>query len=130
MKNLKEKFEEQIDISRNRVKTLVSEYGDKIVGEISLRQIYSGMRGMLSMVTETSKLDPDEGIRFRGYSLSEIQDVLPRAKDSNQPLPEGMFYLMLMGELPTEDDVKLLSLELEKRSNVSNYVFSVINDLH
>ena len=116
MKNLKIKFEEKIDQSRQRVKTLVSEYGDKIVGEISLRQIYSGMRGMLSMVTETSKLDPNEGIRFRGYSLPEIQDVLPRAKDSNQPLPEGMFYLMLIGELPTDQDVKLISLELEKRS--------------
>ena len=69
MKKLKQKFEEQINQSRIRVKELVSNYGDKIVGEISLRQIYSGMRGMLSMVTETSKLDPDEGIRFRGYSL-------------------------------------------------------------
>ncbi|MAZ55889.1 MAG: citrate (Si)-synthase, eukaryotic [Flavobacteriales bacterium] len=129
MKNLKIKFEEKIDQSRQRVKTLVSEYGDKIVGEISLRQIYSGMRGMLSMVTETSKLDPNEGIRFRGYSLPEIQDVLPRAKDSNQPLPEGMFYLMLIGELPTDQDVKLISSELEKRSDVPNYVFNVINDL-
>ena len=129
MKNLKLKFEEKIDQSRQRVKTLVNEYGDKIVGEISLRQIYSGMRGMLSMVTETSKLDSNEGIRFRGYSLPEIQDVLPRAKGSNQPLPEGMFYLMLIGELPTDDDVKLISLELEKRSDVPNYVFNVINDL-
>tara|TARA_B100000579_G_scaffold214240_1_gene175172 strand:+ start:2519 stop:3829 length:1311 start_codon:yes stop_codon:yes gene_type:complete len=129
MKNLKEKFEEKIDESRNRVKNLVNEYGDKIVGEISLRQIYSGMRGMLSMVTETSKLDPNEGIRFRGYSLPEIQDVLPRAKNSNQPLPEGMFYLMLIGELPTEEDVRLISLELEKRAFVSEYVFNVINNL-
>ena len=129
MKKLKQKFEEQINQSRIRVKELVSNYGDKIVGEISLRQIYSGMRGMLSMVTETSKLDPDEGIRFRGYSLPEIQDVLPRAKGSNQPLPEGMFYLMLIGELPSEQDVKLISLELEERSSVPNYVFDVINNL-
>ncbi|MBE37387.1 MAG: citrate (Si)-synthase, eukaryotic [Flavobacteriales bacterium] len=129
MKNLKEKFEAKIPNSRSRVQTLVKDYGDKIVGEISLRQIYSGMRGMLSMVTETSKLDPNEGIRFRGYSLPEIQDVLPRAAGSNQPLPEGMFYLMLIGELPTEADVKLISQELEKRSDVSEYVFSVINNL-
>ena len=129
MKKLKQKFEEQINQSRIRVKELVSNYGDKIVGEISLRQIYSGMRGMLSMVTETSKLDPDEGIRFRGYSLPEIQDVLPRAKGSNQPLPEGMFYLMLIGELPSDQDVKLISLELEKRSSVPDYVFGVINNL-
>ena len=129
MKKLKQKFEEQINQSRIRVKELVSNYGDKIVGEISLRQIYSGMRGMLSMVTETSKLDPDEGIRFRGYSLPEIQDVLPRAKGSNQPLPEGMFYLMLIGELPSDQDVKLISLELEERSSVPDYVFDVINNL-
>ncbi|MAQ32122.1 MAG: citrate (Si)-synthase, eukaryotic [Flavobacteriales bacterium] len=129
MKKLKQKFEEKINESRIRVKELVSNYGDKVVGEISLRQIYSGMRGMLSMVTETSKLDPDEGIRFRGYSLPEIQDVLPRAKGSNQPLPEGMFYLMLIGELPTEKDVKLISVELEERSIVPNYVFDVINNL-
>ncbi len=129
MKKLKQKFEEQINQSRIQVKELVSNYGDKIVGEISLRQIYSGMRGMLSMVTETSKLDPDEGIRFRGYSLPEIQDVLPRAKGSNQPLPEGMFYLMLIGKLPSDQDVKLISLELEKRSSVPDYVFDVINNL-
>ena len=129
MKSLKEKFEEQVNESRNRVKNLVAEYGDKIVGEISLRQIYSGMRGMLSMVTETSKLDPNEGIRFRGYSLPEIQDVLPRAKGSNQPLPEGMFYLMLIGSLPNDNDVKNISNELENRSSVPDYVFNVINDL-
>ena len=129
MKNLKEKFEDQINDSRDRVKNLVTEYGDKIVGEISLRQIYSGMRGMLSMVTETSKLDPNEGIRFRGYSLPEIQDVLPRAKGSNQPLPEGMFYLMLIGDLPDDNDVKHISLELESRSDIPDYVFNVINDL-
>jgi len=129
MKDLKKKFEKKINNSRLKIKDLVSEYGDKVVGEISLRQIYSGMRGMLSMVTETSKLDPNEGIRFRGYSLPEIQDMLPRSKGSNQPLPEGMFYLMLIGELPNQKDVELISLELEKRSCVPDFVFDVINRL-
>lgn len=129
MKNLKDKYRDKINPSRMEVKNLISDYGDKVVGEINLRQIYSGMRGMLSMVTETSKLDPDEGIRFRGYSLPEIQDLLPRAKGSNQPLPEGMFYLMLLGELPTDHDVKLLSQELESRSSVPKYVFDSINKL-
>ena len=129
MKTLKQKFADKINDSRNRVQTLVHDYGDKIIGEINLRQIYSGMRGMLSMVTETSKLDPNEGIRFRGYSIPEIQDLLPRASNSNQPLPEGMFYLMLIGELPNEQDVQLISNELEKRSFVPDYVYNVINNL-
>ena len=78
MSSLKKKFEEQLSQSRIKVKNFVSDYGDKVIGEINLRQLYSGMRGMLSMITETSKLDPNEGIRFRGYTLPEIQDVLPR----------------------------------------------------
>ena len=97
MKTLKEKFENKIEPARSQVKQLINDFGDRVVGDISLRQIYSGMRGMLSMITETSKLDPNEGIRFRGYSLPELQDLLPRAKDSSQPLPEGMFYLMFLG---------------------------------
>ena len=129
MKTLKQKFADKINDSRTRVQTLVHDYGDKIIGEINLRQIYSGMRGMLSMVTETSKLDPNEGIRFRGYSIPEIQDLLPRASNSNQPLPEGMFYLMLIGELPNEKDVQLISNELEQRSFVPDYVYNVIKNL-
>ncbi len=129
MKTLKEKFENKIEPARSQVKQLINDFGDRVVGDISLRQIYSGMRGMLSMITETSKLDPNEGIRFRGYSLPELQDLLPRAKDSSQPLPEGMFYLMLIGDLPTNRDVQLISTELEHRSSVPSYVFDVINDL-
>jgi citrate synthase len=31
-------------------------------------------------VTETSLLDAQEGIRFRGYSIPELQEKLPKAK--------------------------------------------------
>ena len=66
-----------------------------MIGDIKLRQIYSGMRGMISMVTETSKLDPEDGIKFRGYSLDELLDLLPTYNGGKQPMPEGIFYLML-----------------------------------
>ena len=46
-------------------------HGDMKMGEITVAQVYQGMRGMLGMVTETSKLDAEEGIRFRGYSIPE-----------------------------------------------------------
>jgi len=44
--------------------------------------MYGGMRGIRGLVTETSVLDPDEGIRFRGYSIPECQKLLPRGKIS------------------------------------------------
>lgn len=44
---------------------------------------------MKGMVTETSVLDPEEGIRFRGYSIPECQKLLPKAKGGEEPIPEG-----------------------------------------
>jgi citrate synthase len=71
-------------------------------------------------------LDPQEGIRFRGYSIPELQEKLPHAAGGGEPLPEGLFYLMLMGELPTEKDVQELSANWQRRSHVPNYVFDAI----
>lgn len=48
---------------------------------------------------ETSLLDPEEGIRFRGYSIPELQKMLPGAKPGGEPLPEGLLWLLLTGDV-------------------------------
>ncbi|NWQ83137.1 CISY protein, partial [Columbina picui] len=68
-------------------------------------QVYGGMRGMKGLVYETSVLDPDEGIRFRGYSIPECQKLLPKAAGGEEPLPEGLFWLLVTGEMPTQEQV-------------------------
>jgi citrate synthase len=80
-------------------------------------------------VTETSLLDSKEGIRFREYSIPELRKKLPKIKGGSEPLPEGLFYLMLIGELPTEEDVAYLSSVWQRRSHVPNHVFDVIDAL-
>ena len=50
-------------------------------------QMYGGMRGMKGLVWETSVLDADEGIRFRGYTIPECQELLPKA-------PGGTYQFM------------------------------------
>ena len=67
------------------------------------------MRGIKGLVTETSVLDPEEGIRFRGYSIPECQKLLPKAPGGEEPLPEGLFWLLLTGEVPTDAQVKAVS---------------------
>lgn len=57
------------------------------------------MRDIKSMVWEVSLLDAQEGIRFRGYSIPELQAKLPRAKGSEEPLPEALFWLLVTGEV-------------------------------
>lgn len=126
---IKEKFKEKADKLSAEIKDMLKEHGTKKIGEVNLSQIYQGMRGITGLVTETSLLDAQDGIRFRGYSIPELQKQLPKAPGGNEPLPEGLFYLMLVNELPTEDDVQHLSSVLQRRSHVPNHVFASIEAL-
>ena len=126
---IKDSFKIKADATSVEIKELLKEHGTKKIGEVNLSQIYQGMRGMTGLVTETSLLDAQEGIRFRGYTIPELQEKLPKAPGGSEPLPEGLFYLMLLGELPTEEDVQHLSSVLQRRSHVPNHVFSTIEAL-
>jgi citrate synthase len=129
MDKLKEKFNQKATALSAEIKDIIKNNGDFKLGEITVAQVYQGMKGMIGMVTETSKLDPEEGIRFRGYSIPELRKQLPKAPGGTEPLPEGIFYLMLVGELPTQDDVTFITNEWMKRSNVPKHVFDVLEKL-
>jgi citrate synthase len=129
MEVLKERFKAKADLVSAEIKEIIKEHGNRKIGEVTLSQIYQGMRGMTGLVTETSLLDANEGIRFRGYSIPELQAKLPKAKDGSEPLPEGLFYLMLIGDLPDHEDVARVTSILQRRSHVPNYVFDTIESL-
>ena len=129
MEKLKEKFAEKALPMTDEIKDLLKKHGDTVMGEYNLSQMYGGMKGIVGMVTETSKLDPDEGIRFRGYSIPELRKLLPKAPGGSEPLPEGIFYLMLIGELPTEENVINVSNNWARRAIVPKHVFNVLDAL-
>jgi citrate synthase len=126
---IKERFRKKADEVSAEIKEIIKTHGNKKIGEVTLAQVYQGMRGITGLVTETSLLDANEGIRFRGYSIPELQASLPKVKDGSQPLPEGLFYLMLLGTLPTEEEVNHVTSTLQRRSHVPNYVFDTIESL-
>ncbi len=126
---IKEKFKAKSDAVAAEMKEILAAHGNKKIGEVTLSQVYQGMRGMTGLVTETSLLDAQDGIRFRGYSIPELQEKLPKAPGGAEPLPEGLFYLMLVGDLPTEEDVHHLTSVWQRRSHVPNHVFATIEAL-
>ncbi len=126
---LKDTFKEKADLQAAVIKELIKTHGNVKVDEVTLAQIYQGMRGITGLVTETSLLDANDGIRFRGYSIPELQEKLPKAPGGSEPLPEGLFHLMLLGELPTEEDAHYLSSVWQRRSHVPNHVFATIEAL-
>lgn len=126
---LKDRFKAKSEAASAEIKDLLKEHGSKKIGEVQLSQIYQGMRGMTGLVSETSLLDSQEGIRFRGFSIPELQQKLPKAKDGSEPLPEGLFYLMLIGELPGEEEAAHITSVWQRRSHVPNHVFAAIDAL-
>lgn len=129
MELLKEKFKAKAEAAGLEIKEIIKTHGAKKVGEVTLSQVYQGMRGITGLVTETSLLDAQEGIRFRGYSIPELQARLPKAPGGGEPLPEGLFHLMLLGELPNQEDVETITNIWQRRSHVPNHVFATIDAL-
>ena len=126
---IKDRFKEQADTVAAEIKNLIKEHGEKVIGEVTLSQIYQGMRGITALVSETSLLDAQDGIRFRGYSIPELREKLPKAHGGSEPLPEGLFYLMLVGALPSDENAHHLSSVWQRRSHVPNHVFATIEAL-
>jgi len=127
--SLKEKFAAKMVPMRERVQKILKEHGEMKVGDVSVAQAYGGMRSVKCMVWETSALDPIEGIRFRGFTIPELREKLPKAPGGAEPLPEGIFYLLLTGDLPTEDDVKEITKEWQKRSALPKYLLDTLKSL-
>lgn len=103
MSSLKAKMAQLVSQKRDEVRSIIEDFGEQKISEVSVAQAYGGMRGVKCMVTETSELDAQEGIRFRGYSIPDLQRLLPRGAGDDSPLPEGLFYLLLTGEVPTAE---------------------------
>jgi citrate synthase len=129
MDRIKEHFATKIAPAQAEIKEFLAKHGDDSLGEITVAQVYQGMRGMTALICETSKLDSQEGIRFRGYSIPELQAKLPKYPGGAEPLPEGLFHLILMNEMPDDDDVRRLSNSWARRAIVPQHVFKAIDAL-
>jgi citrate synthase len=131
---LKEKLEAQIPEWRERVRKLVKESGEVKIDEVNIGQVFGGMRNIKSLVTDISYVDPVEGIRFRGYTIPELLVKLPKPDSEEMPYVGGLYYLLLVGEIPTAEQALEVEAEWQKRSKVPDYVFAVIKamplDIH
>lgn len=131
---LKEAFAAKLPAAIAEVKDVRAKYGDEQLGTCTVTQAYGGMRGVKAMTYETSLLDTEEGIRFRGYTIPECQELLPKAPGGAEPLPESLFWLLLTGEIPTDKQIDALRADLAARSKVPQSVLDAIDalptDLH
>jgi len=126
MSKLKEKLASEIPAARERYNGVRKEYGSVVIDQVTVGQVAGGMRGIKSLLTDISYLDPYEGIRFRGYTIPEVLDKLPKRKGAEIPLVGGFYYLLLTGDLPTMAEAEDVEADWKARGQVPEYVYEVI----
>jgi len=128
--DLKEIVAAQLPGKIEEIKAFRKEHGSTSLGNVTVDMAYGGMRGIKGMVWETSVLDADEGIRFRGKTIPDCQEVLPAAPNGGvEPLPESLFWLLVTGEVPTQEQTNALSAEWAKRAGLPAHVEDMLNSL-
>jgi citrate synthase len=99
---------------------------DAVIDKITVGQVIGGMRGLKCIPCETSYLDPMEGIRFRGYTIPEVREKLPKPSKDDEPYALGIWHLLLTAEIPSKKEAEELENEAKSRAQVPQYVFDVI----
>jgi citrate synthase len=126
---LHEKLSTQLPEWRERIKSLTKEHGDVKVDDVTVGQVIGGMRDIKSLLTDVSFVDPAEGIRLRGMSIPEVLKKLPKARGGKMPLVGGLYYLLLIGEVPTKEQAQEVEAEWAKRATVPDYVFKMLKSM-
>ena len=91
MDPIKQKFADVALPMAKEVKDLVKNYGDVELGQTTVSQLFGGMKSIKALITETSLLDPEEGIRFRGYSIPELRENSPAPANARSPCRKVCF---------------------------------------
>jgi citrate synthase len=126
---LHEKISEQLPNWRERIRSLAKEHADVVVDTVTVGEVVGGMRDTKSLLTDISYVDPAEGIRFRGMSIPEVLKKLPKARGGKLPLVGGLYYLLLVGEVPTKEQAMEVEAEWAQRADVPEYVFKLIKTM-
>ena len=114
---LQETLSKKIPTWQEDLKKILDENGTKVISEVTIAQAAKGMRGVKSMICDTSAVSADEGLIIRGYPILQIIDKLP----------EEVFYLLLTGDLPDQLQLSDLQDQLRAHQNVPDYVWEVLD---
>jgi citrate synthase len=122
--SLRARLEEIIPVKQQELKDLKASKGNELLGTCTVEQAIGGMRSVKSMLWETSLLDAEEGIRFRGRTIPELHEQLPYR--TNHPTPEALLWLLMTGEIPTQEEVDGVTADFASRAALPDGVEDAI----
>ena len=108
---------EKIPSWQEDLRKILDENGDSVISEVTVAQAIKGMRGVKGLVCDTSAVSADKGLIIRGHPVMDITHILP----------EEVFYLLLTGDLPSQEQLVDLQNQLITHQDVPEYVWKVID---
>lgn len=126
--SLKDVLAKKIVEHQKTVSAFRKEYGDTVIQQLTVDMAYGGMRSVKALVCETSVLDAEEGIRFRNYTIPECQKLLPKAAGGEEPLPEGIWWLLCTGDIPTKEQVAAVSADWAGKADIPDHVAAMLDN--
>ncbi len=108
---------EKIPSWQEDLRKILDENGDSVISEVTVAQAIKGMRGVKGLVCDTSAVSADKGLIIRGHPVMDITHILP----------EEVFYLLLTGDLPSQEQLVDLQNQLIAHQDVPEYVWKVID---
>ena len=91
----------------------------KVLFEITEKHLNTGMRGYPVGTCRTSRVDPELGVAYVGYTLNELRD---------RPA-EDVIYLLLHKALPTAEQAASLRADMATRRAIDPSVFEALKAL-
>ncbi|MEI8133147.1 MAG: citrate (Si)-synthase [Leptolinea sp.] len=126
---LHDRIAEILPAWRIRVNKLVTDYRDFKVCDVTISQIYQGIRGVQTQVSDISYVDPYEGLRLRGYTIPEALEKLPRLPGVEFPMAGGLYYLLMTDSLPNFEEAMEVENEWKKHAEIPTHVINMIRSM-
>ena len=118
---------------RQKLLNIKQKHSTLKIDNITVGSLISGMSGNHSLLWQSTSLDSEKGIKFQGRTIQECQELLPKALNEGLEgsfLPESMSWLLMTGEIPTNDQISNLSKELAiKGFGLPDYTVKILSDL-
>lgn len=126
---LHEKIEAQLPEWRERVRALAKEHAEVVVDTVTIGEVVGGMRDIKGLWTDISSVDPGEGIRFRGLSVNETLKALPKGRGNKMPMVGGLYYLLMVGDVPTKEQAQAVEDEWAKRAELPDHLLKMLRTM-
>ncbi|HXV14193.1 MAG TPA: citrate (Si)-synthase [Candidatus Krumholzibacteria bacterium] len=109
-------FAAQLPDLRARRAEVLKQHGDRVISQVTAAQAFGGMRDVRALVCDTSWVDPDRGLIIRDIPILHLLDRSP----------EDVFFLLLIGRLPAQDESRAVRAEIAAQPRVPEIVWHAV----